>query len=401
MFLSAFFSGSETALFSLQKSDLHRFSSSSHKIERSLARLMTKPQDILITILIGNLFVNFIISALATHLLLIKWPDYGHFLSIVFATPLVIILAEIFPKILAVNFYRSVSKKVFFPLSFFHALLLPLRVFLLFHTEGFIKIFRLKLQDDKITKDELAQAVDLGEEEGIIDKEEGNFIDNVIYFSQKEASNVMLPRSRAVFIKEDASILEAIDIFNKSDLIRAPVYKGSYDNIVGMIDSKELLSSYLGFKRNKKIKKFIRPINFFPASKELSELLDDFLTKKIEIAIVMDEYGGTAGVVHLKSILVELLGKNFSKWELNSDPIIKEKDSQVVVVSGDMQLNDFNRNFKADLESLETETISGYIIEKLNYFPEKGEEISLDNHLLKIKKVSPNSILEIEVFSRS
>ncbi|MCP4132591.1 MAG: HlyC/CorC family transporter [bacterium] len=395
--LSAFFSGSETALFSLKKPDLHRFSLSGKKKEQSIASAMSQPQNILITILIGNLFVNLVISNISARLLLLQWKDWGHVISIAIVTPIIVILCEIAPKLISIHSYNSVAGKVFPLLNLFHKLFFPIRVAILFCIDIVIKIFRLKVETESITADELGAAVSTGEEEGFIDKGEGKIIKNVIRFSRKEASNVMFPRNRAVFIPYGASVDEAMTIFMESDVIRAPVYKDDLDTVVGMIDSKELLPYFLGYKKAKSINKFIREIAFFPESRELHDLLNDFLDSGLQIAIVVDEFGGTAGVVSLNVILGELMGKEFSKWKADKKTEIRQVDEHVSVIRGEMQIDDFNHMFEAHLSSSNSETIGGYVIETLGYFPKRGEAIVVEEFILRIKYVQKNRIVTIEV----
>ncbi len=395
--LSAFFSGSETALFSLTKSDLHRYSSSESGIRRSLSKLMKEPQKILITILIGNLLVNLLFSALSTNLMLVRWPRYGHFISIALVTPLMIILCEISPKVLSINYYEYVSIGVYYFLKGFHKIFAPLRVILEFLTNVIIRIFRLELQHDTITRDELHTALEAGELEGIIEKEEGDYIKNVLRFSKKEGSNIMFPRNRSIFIPYGSSINEAMNIFLESEIIRAPVIKGDPDNIVGMVDSKDLVLSYLGYRRSKNINRFIRPVDFFPSSIELNVLLNEFLSRGIQLAVMVDEYGGTDGVVTLNSILAELMGKDFSKWDVDSRPDIRMLGDDISVISGEMQIDDFNFHFDESLESSETDSIGGYIIEKLAHFPGRGEEIPTKKYRLRVRYIRKNKIETVEV----
>ncbi len=395
--LSAFFSGSETALFSLSKSDLHRYSSSKSGIKRSLSKLMMEPQKILITILIGNLLVNLLFSALSTDLMLMKWPRYGHFLSIAIVTPVMIILCEISPKILSINYYEHVSSGVYYLLKGFHRIFAPLRLVLEFLTNGIIKIFKLEMLHDTITRDELHTALEAGELEGIIEKEEGDYIKNVLRFSKKDGSNIMFPRNRSIFIQQGSSIEDAMKIFLESDITRAPVIKGDPDNIIGMVDSKDLILSYLGFRRSKNINRFIRPVDFFPSSIELNSLLNEFLSRGIQLAVMVDEYGGTDGVVTLNSILAELMGKDFSKWDVDSRPDIRMLGDEISVISGEMQIDDFNFHFDESLESSETDSIGGYIIEKLAFFPGRGDEIQTEKYRLRVRFIRKNKIETVEV----
>ena len=395
--LSAFFSGSETALFSLGKSDLHRFAGSQSRREKAIASLMEKPYNILITLLTGNLFVNIVISALMTRILLARWPEYGQFISIAVVTPIVIVFCEITPKAVAINTYKTLARRIIPVLEIFHSLFYPVRFAMLSYSEYLIRLFNLKVNPRSITENELGHAISVGEEEGILEREESEFIRNVLRFSKKEASNIMFPRNRAVFLQYGISIEEAIRVFLESDVIRAPVFKGDLDHVAGMVDSRELIPYYLKYRKARNINRFIREIHFFPATRELDDLLKDFIDRKIQIAIVVDEYGGTAGVVTLNSILSELMGKEFTKWEVDTRRDIKSVQGNVSVISGDMQISDFNFSFDEKLESFDSDTMGGYVIEKLAHFPRRGEELRVERHLLRVKYVKKNRIESIEV----
>ncbi len=399
LFLSAFFSGSETALFSLKQSDLHRYAVSSDNKEKLISRLMHYPEKILITILSGNLFVNIIISAITTSLLLYQFGEYGHFIAIAVVTPLLIIFCEISPKVIATNNSELFSKRIINVLEIFHKIFIPLRYLLLIVTNFIIKILSLSLDEKVITEEELDMAIKLGEAEGVINEGEKTFINNVLRFSKKEAANVMIPRNMAIFVPYNSDIKTVVDICIKEGIVRAPVYKINLDNVVGVIDSRELVPYVTGYKNAKKINTLIHDIDHYPASKELGELLTEFLEKKIQIAIVVDEYGGTAGVVTLKTILAELMGKEFIESDENrkEEIEIKEIDKRNFIISGDMQIVDFNFEFGEVIESNESESIGGYIIERLGYFPKRSEELVTDRTVLTVRHIKKNKIESIEI----
>ncbi len=398
--LSGFFSASESALFSLKKSDLHRFSHSHVKKEKAIYTFMQDPQKILITLLTGNLFVNLVVSMLSTSLLLQVWPRWGDVISIAVITPLIIILCEISPKIIAINSYEKGAKKVLPLLRFFHLVLTPVRGLLLLFTNMMIRVFNLKLTHKAITRDELKLAVKLGEQQGVIGKDEGAFIQNVLRFSKKDAANIMFPRSSAVFIPYGTSIRDAMKVFLESGVIRIPVYKNDIDHVIGMVDSRELIPYHLGHKKARNINRFIQEIQFFPASRELHDLLNDFLAEGIQIAIVVDEYGGTAGVVTLNKLLSELMGRDMTRWEDYARHDIRKIDDRTSVISGELQIDDFNAAFGEELKSQNADTIGGYIIEQLSYIPKRGDVLRIGAYILRIRHIRKNKIETVEVIQQ-
>ena len=396
LIFSAFFSCSETALFSFKKADLHRFSESKKSREKSIARLMKEPDKIMITLILWNLFVNLSLTALATSFMLNFFGHYGHIITMAFLTPLIIILSEITPKIVAVNRYVSVSIFLFPLINVFDKITFPVRYFIIQFTNIFIKLLDLNLQHSNLTDEELGHVITTGEKQGVIDRQESQIIKNVLRFKKKEASNVMYPRNQAVFIQYGSTVNDAMALIIENEIVRIPVFKNDPDNIVGVIDSRDIISIYLGNKK-KTINKFIRPVEFFPFSRDLNELLNDFLKKKIQIAVIVDEYGGTAGIVTLNSILSALLGKNFSKWENSRKAQVKVIDDNNYTVSGEMQLDEFNFYFNLNLYSNNSDTIGGYVIEKLSSIPHKGDSVIIDNMKLKIKSMMKSTIRMIEV----
>ncbi len=398
--LSAFFSASETALFSLGKADLHRFSRSGKRVERAVHSLMREPQKILITILIANLFVNIGISALSAKLLLTRWVNYGHIISIFFVTPAIILLCEISPKVIAISIPGAFVRRVYPLIMFFHWMLYPIRIIMMCIANLIVSVFRLDLSHSRLTEDELGQVIRKGAETGAINQDEGEFIGNIIRFAKKEAANIMFPRNRAVIISEDVSLDEAVKVMLENDIVRVPVYREDLDHISGFVDSKDLMPYYLGYKSSKSIGRFIRPIEFFPSTRELNDLLNDFLEKRIQMAVIVDEYGGTAGIVTLNRILSELMGKDFNKWEVNVKPEIRRISKSAAVVSAAMQITDFNYRFDERIDSNQSDTVGGYLIEKLGHLPGRGEQVETERLILRVRYIRKNRIESVDVIKK-
>lgn len=399
--LSALFSGSESALFSLKRADIHRFSHSRLRAERSIYNLMKNPQAILITLLIGNLFVNLVISMISTELFLRRWPEWGHIIAIGVVTPLLLVFCEISPKVIAINTYESASRRVLPAIRLFHVILAPVRMVLLLFTNLLIRVFNLDLAHQKITRDELGMAVRMGEQHGVLGKDEGTFIKNVLRFSKKDASNVMFPRNSAVFLQSGMTVNEAMAVFLSHGVIRIPVYEGDLDHVIGLVDSRDLMPCYLGYRKARTINRFIQEIEFFPATRDLNDLLNDFLSQGIQMAIVVDEYGGTAGVVTLNKLLSELMGRDMTRWEDDSKHEIRKVDERVSIISGEMQIDDFNHAFGERLESKNADSVGGYIIEHLSYIPKRGEVLQIEGHLLRVRYIRKHKIETVEVITRT
>lgn len=397
--MSAFFSGSETALFTLRRMELRQFSQSSSSSDRGLARMMQRPQQILVTILLGNLFANLFVTMISTNILMDISPEYGHFISIAVITPALILFCEIVPKITAYNTAVSLARIVYYPLTFVHFLFLPFRMILSGITEGIVRLLKLRLDSHGITEMELRHAVKEGEAGGVLEGREGFFINNVMRFSRMEASEIMFPRNRALFIPAAATVAEAVRLFREHDAVRAPVYDGDADTIIGLLDMRSLLASHYGLSRTVSIKKYIQEISFFPATRSLNDILGDFLSRGIQMAVLIDEYGGTAGVLTLNAILATIMGKDYSSYDISRGPAIRKREAGELVISGKMLLDDFNAQFGTSLVSVHSDSIGGYFTEELSRIPVKGDSIAISHHKLTVVAMKKRSIEYIAVES--
>lgn len=395
---SAFFSGSESALFSISKSELYNLALSNKNKDNLIAALMKQPQKILISILIGNLVVNILLTTFTTNLLLEKFGDYGQFIAIAVVTPLIIIICEIIPKTMSINASIPIARKFIQGLFFFHILFFPVRIIFIAVSNFLIRLFGIQISSEhNLSQKEIDIAVRVNESNGYLDKHEGAFIKNVLRFSQKTAENVMIPRNEATSISYDAEMEEAISLFRDSGHLRIPVYKGDMDKIIGLIDSRDFIPYHFGVKSAKNFKRLIKDISHFPESKELADLLNEFLLHKLQMAVLVDEYGGTSGVVTLSAIISEVMGDNFRLDDLDQKPDVR-KIKDLTVVSGDMQIDDFNDTFDDTIYSNESETVGGYVIEKTGNIPSKGDYIETSRYKIKVRNIRKNKIESLEIF---
>jgi len=395
---AALFACSETSLFSLTKGNLHRFLHSEKRSERIVSHAMRSPERILITILTGNLLVHILISQFSTKLFLSFSDHYGHIIAIAVITPLIIILGEITPKIIAMGNPEYFSRRLIYPIYAFNNFLIPIRLVFGWITRPFAKSFSSLLREnDSVTGEELELEIDLKEEKGFLSKDEADFIRNVVRFSDKRAWNILVPRNQAVFIPETATVCDALEVFRETGVVRAPVYSGSSDTIVGLLDSRELLFHAQGYKKDLPIKKYVHSIHFFPASIKIGDLLETFLSSKAQIAVAVDEYGGTAGIVTLSAVITELMGKGFVLSDEDEKKEIRRLESGVSVVPGDIQLSDFNAHFDAELETQDSETLGGYVIEELGHIPSRNAVLFIPNFKLRVRSVRKNRIESMEV----
>ena len=400
---AAVFACSETSLFSLSKGTLHRFLHSQKKSERLVSHAMRNPERILITILTGNLLVHILVSQLSTRLFLGFSAHYGQFIAIAVITPLLILLGEITPKIIAMGNPEYFARRLIYPLAAFNSLFLPVKFFFALMTKPFagsISALLPEREKETVTSEEIELEVDLKEENGLLSPDEASFILNVVRFSDKRAWNILVPRNQAVFIPDAATVNQALTIFRETGVVRAPVYSGSPDLITGVLDSRELLFHAQGLKKNVPIRKYVHSIPFYPASIKVGTLLEIFLRNKIQIAVAVDEYGGTAGVVTLSGIITELMGKDFMLSDADEKKELRTIEGGITVVPGEMQLSDFNSHFDEMIEAEDSDTIGGYIIEELGHIPSRNAILFTPKHRIRVRSVRRNRIESVELTER-
>lgn len=401
LMLSALFSASETALFSLKKSQIHRFSHSRKTSELRVYDMMRNPTSILMTILTGNLLVNILMSSISTSILLGVSERYGHLLAIAVLTPIIVVLGEITPKVIALSNPEFFSRFLSPPLNLFHGLLYPVRLLFSLLAKPVIKITGFRPKPLAVTHEEIEYEIAETELKKIITEDEADFIRNIMKFPDKEAYNIMIPRNHAVLISENATIEEAMDIFRETGVVRAPVFRGNADSIVGLLDSREIiLLSFSAVKRKKKIKSYVRGINFYPASKKIGDLLKEFLSKRIQIAVTVDEYGGTAGIVTLSSLIIEILGKGFSLADGEHSLEIRETGKDRFIVDAEIQLDDFNDYFDEKMESSESDTLAGFIIENAGHFPSRDFITETEKLKMRVRSIRKNRIETCEIIRK-
>lgn len=396
--LAALFACSETSLFSLSKGTLHKFLHSEKRSERLVSSSMRTPERILVTILTGNLLVHILISQFSTRLFLSFSQHYGHIIAICIITPLLILIGEITPKIIAMGNPEYFSRLLVYPLYAFNSLFLPVKFCIGWIARRFsIPNHSFLGERDAITGEEIELEIDLKEETGLLTSDEAEFIRNVVRFSDKRAWNILVPRNQAVFIPDNVTVSAALEVFRETGVVRAPVYCGSSDTITGILDSRELLFHAQGLKKDMPIKKYVHTINFYPASIKISTLLEIFLRSKIQMAVAVDEYGGTAGVVTLSAIITELMGKGFVLSNEDEKKEIRTLDNGITVIPGDMQLSDFNACFDEEISAEDSDTLGGYIIEEMGHIPSRNAILFTQRHRLRVRSVRKNRIESVEI----
>ena len=389
--LSAFFSGTETAYFNLKT---HR-----DDVPSKLKELLDNPRSLLVSILTGNTIVNVGIGSLAAIITYRISPDNQNLmlLQVIIVSIVLIIFGEILPKTIAMRSSSQFANIVYYPLRVFMILLHPVTLIL-----NGINKFVLKLipKEEKSfdTEEELEILAELGEEKGSLDEEESDMIRSIIKFDDKTVREIMTPRVDILSLPSDASIDDAMDLIAKKQFSKIPLYKENIDEITGIIYAKDLVPYLIGSRPNVKLQSISRNVYFVPEQKPIDDLLNDFKEKKISLAIVVDEWGGTSGMVTLEDIVEEVMGEIRDPYDLEKSPIsqINEKN---FIVDGKISIYDLEEEIEemSFPEDRDYDTLGGLILDNLEDIPKQGQSIVHDEWMIKVLDLDGNRITKVQI----
>lgn len=371
---SAFFSSSETALMSANQIRIRQDAQQGDKSSILVLRLLEKPQELISSILIGNNIVNIASSSLATVLFTMLYGSKGPLIATVVMTVVVLICGEVIPKSLAQMQAEGVSKKISRPIAFVSKVLSPF-VFLLSALTNFVSkvIFRNVEESPTITEEELKTMIEVGAEEGILQKTEREYIDNVFDFSSATASDMMRPRTSVVALDIESQEEEVLDLLKENRYSRIPVYQDSIDNIVGILYMKDVVQ-ILAKKEPILIEEIMRDAYFIGESAVADRIFHEMKARNLSIAVVVDEYAGTSGIITMEDILEELVGNIDDEYDLESkEMILLEKG--VYLLDPELRIDEINDVFSLNLQSEKSDSIGGYVIEKFDRIPKQGEVV--------------------------
>jgi gliding motility-associated protein GldE len=392
--LSGFFSGSEIALFSTNRVKIRKLAEEGDRNAKVLEELLSRPNRLLTAILVGNNLVNIGAAAIATSLAIQFFGSKGVGLATGVMTLLVLIFGEITPKGVATRNSERISLLVARPIAMLVKLLYPVVKVLVFITKPIVTAFGGKSNIPFVTEEEIKMLVEVGEKEGIIEKEEKEMIKGIFEFGETTAKEVMVPRIDMKCISADATLDDGIKLALETGHSRFPVFEESVDNIIGILYTKDILR-YLD-KRKLKLRQITRPAYYVPETKKLDELLEEMQEKKTQIAIVVDEYGGTAGLVTLEDIIEEIVGEIWEEHEVIERPIQKIDDNSAIVLAK-ASIEDVNEELGINLPEEEFETIGGLIFNALGKIPTIGEAVEINGVSLIVEKMRGRRISLVKV----
>lgn len=396
--LSFFFSASETALFSLSKLDKRKLKDQHPRASKWIFEHLQTPRKTLGTVLIGNLVVNSLATATVT---LIGLKLFGNArLGMIMAglTIFLIVFCEMFPKILAVRSRVKAALWVSLPLKFFAVLFAPFRILMRFVTDRILSfLVHEKIeQSDMISEKELKVLVKIGEEEGILGGQERHMIQKLLDLGERPVKDIMTPRTDLIGLDIEEPSEKHEDLIRKYQFTRLPVFQGSLDHILGVVESQ----NYLLREPRPDMKQVMREPLFVPESKRIDDLLETFKVRNERFAVCVDEFGGTAGVVTQEDILEEIFGEFYDEYARVENPI-RRLGEDLYLVEGKVNLQEFNNFFSSHLVAEEATTLGGYLFEEMGVVPAKGAALNTEQFDFVIQDMVRQRIHQVLVRRRS
>jgi putative hemolysin len=402
LFCSACFSGAETAFFSLDRNQKKKLSGLKGRAVPH--KLISKPNYLLVTLLFGNMLVNIFLSNMTEGLF-----HYASFLkgygentiivfSIICATFVLLLFGEVLPKVVAINKPLPIIK---FTSPFIYVISIvihPFKIGLFYITKGVKSLLKQSGEKESITDDELSAVVNVGFKEGFIDRDEVTLIKNVLKFAKNEVNSVMTPRTKLFALDINLSVDKFVYEAKKAGYSKVPVYDQSRDNIKGIIYMRDILSIIRGEGgKPDTLEKFVKDVLYVTEAKPLLSLLQDFKSKRIKVAVVIDEYGGTAGIVTLDDLIHRITGRFFEEDTLDYGRKVTKLPGSYFLCDGDASLEEVHRVTGIELVDEEQETIAGYLTRMMDKIPRTGDKYNVGNILFKITKSDGKKIEKVVI----
>ncbi len=388
---SAFFSASETAYTSANKIRLRSKAENGKKSAERALKIIEKYDKTLTTILIGNNIVNILTSSLATVLFidLLKDADKGSVASTVVVTIVVLIFGEILPKTIAKSNAETFACAISGIMSFLMTVFTPLSAIFILLQKGANKLFASKNKEVSMTEQELISIIDEIEDEGVLEEQEGSLVKSALVFDETIVSEVITPRVNVVAIEINAGEEKVKELFLKEQYSRLPVYEKTVDHIVGVITQHDFFEKIVRGE-SFTIRDIMQDTLHIPNLMKISDVLKQMQKNKLHLAVVVDQYGGTEGIVTLEDIIEELVGEIWDESDEVTAPV-KFISETVFETSGEVSQNDFNRFFEARAMDFridtDSNTVGGWLFELFGRIPEENDSIKTDDFIITVKSL--------------
>lgn len=399
--LSGLFSASETALTSFKSTDLEEIENTNPRKSKLLKKWLTKPNEILTAILLGNNIVNILASSIATIVTLqIMGPKSGDAIAVatISMTVVVLIFGEITPKIVAKTYSKKISGIVIGPIYLLSIVTLPIIKILIFVTKIISRMMGVDIKHENlmITEEEIKSYINVGEAEGVIEEEEREMIHSIIEFGDTTAKEVMTPRTSIFMLDAESTIDEVWDEIIQSGYSRVPVYGEDLDEILGILYVKDLLILAKKGTTDIPIKSILREAYFVPDTKSIVEILDEFRSKQVHMAIVLDEYGGTVGLATIEDLIEEIIGEIKDEYDLHEEDEIEKISESKYKVDARINIEDLNKELELNIpESEDYESLGGYVLDILGRVAEVEDVVELEGLKMKVLEIDKMRVVKI------
>jgi len=375
----AFFSAAETAFISLQRIKLEHLVSTGVKGARRVSRILEHTEKLLSTVLLGNTLVQSAAAAIATSLALAAWGEEGVIYATIGITVIILIFCEATPKTVASRHAEKLSILLARPLEIVSWLFTPLVVTLSWITAGLSRILGggTPVSRSLASPEEIRTMISVGYKEGTVEEQEARLLHKVFDFGDRPVREVMIPRTEIVAITQGANMTDFLKLYTKSPLSRFPVYLGNLDNIIGILSVKDVLMTIARnpLTEDSTIDELVRPAYFAPDSKRINDLFVEMRDNNYHMCVVVDEYGGTAGIVSLSRLIEEIVG------EVSDELGSTEKDFEIIdehtfQIDGSMRIEEVNQEMNLNLpEGEDYETVAGFILHLLGHIPRTNDRL--------------------------
>ena len=389
LLLSAFFSSSETAFISLQRIRLEHMVNTKVRGAGRVARMIERPEKLLSTILLGNNFVNVAAAALGTVLAVHFWGEQGILIATIGVTILLLIFGETTPKTIATQHAEKLSLIFARPIEAISWLLTPFVIALGWIASGFSKLAGgTPVPRSLASEEEIRTMISVGHKEGTVEKDEAEMLHKVFDFGNRPVREAIVPRTEVVWVEKGTKLADFLDIYAQSPLSRFPVYEDNMDNVVGILSVKDVLMAVAkgAINNESTIDDLIRPAYFTPESKRISELFTEMRDKNYRMTVVVDEFGGTAGVVSLSRLVEEIVGP------VGDELAAAEKEYEAIneytfQIDGGMRIEEANEELGLELPEGEYETVAGFVLDLLGHIPKPGQRLKYKDLKLVITEM--------------
>ncbi|MCP5416125.1 MAG: HlyC/CorC family transporter [Chromatiaceae bacterium] len=399
MLLSGFFSSSETSMFSLNSVQLEQMRQSGNPSLPLIERMLSEPRRLIVTILIGNEFVNVAASVISAAMVIQLAGEENKLFNLFIMVPILLVFGEITPKTLAIRNNVAFASAEAGPISLFARLITPIRWAVRNVSEWITTLIvgKERSPGNIITEDMVRTLAHEAVGEGVLHSTEAQFIDQIFELGSKTLDDILTPRAEINFISADIPIPELLTVIQETRQSRFPVYEEHRDNILGILHARDLLDINLDELNQEKFIALLRKPYFVPETKPALEMLDNFRDTKRSFTLTVDEYGGVTGLVTMEDLLECIFGDIPSPSDLVEQFTLEMIDDNKFSVDGVMPLNEFNAQTGAILSSDEIETIGGLVLHAFGELPQEGETIELDGITFTAEVVAQNRIVRLQV----